>query len=207
MLTVCSRDWLTPLGTGRDGCLWVSSQGPGSWAASGRVSTQRNGAQMTHNPEVEGSNPSPATKTGQHVRRFTSFAKGQPDAVVSVICQWRARTSVRAFRLWLGTVEDQAGHGAGARRVHAGDDVAVDVQGDGDGGVAGGGLQNAITPQGRQLLGGLNSSMGLPAGSSSRICWPQTRPRCHCETAPPPGAGARPPIKTTPPAHPRFQWP
>jgi hypothetical protein len=31
---------------------------------------------MTHNPEVEGSNPSPATKLDQHVRRFASFAKG-----------------------------------------------------------------------------------------------------------------------------------
>src|SRR5829696_932338 len=37
---------------------------------------------------------------------------------------------------WAGTVEDQAGHSIGGRRVHAGDDVAVDVQGDGDGGVA-----------------------------------------------------------------------
>ncbi len=52
-----------------------------------------------HNPEVEGSNPSPATKLDQHVRRFTSFAKGQPDGLLSVICQWRARTSVRAFLL------------------------------------------------------------------------------------------------------------
>jgi hypothetical protein len=37
---------------------------------------------MTHNPEVEGSNPSPATKIDQHVRRFTSFAKGQPNVAV-----------------------------------------------------------------------------------------------------------------------------
>src|SRR5215218_734541 len=37
---------------------------------------------------------------------------------------------------WGGTVQDQAGHRVGGRRVHAGDDVAVDVQGDGDGGVA-----------------------------------------------------------------------
>src|SRR4029453_940621 len=33
----------------------------------------------------------------------------------------------------VGTVEDEAGHGVGGRRVHAGNDVAVDVQGDGDG--------------------------------------------------------------------------
>ena len=37
---------------------------------------------MTHNPEVEGSNPSPATKIDQHVRRFTSFAKGTAGRVV-----------------------------------------------------------------------------------------------------------------------------
>src|SRR5215216_2882920 len=37
---------------------------------------------------------------------------------------------------WVRTVEDQAGHGVGGRRVHAGNDVAVDVQGDGDIGVA-----------------------------------------------------------------------
>ena len=37
---------------------------------------------LAHNPEVEGSNPSPATKTDQRVRRFTSFAKGQPDVAV-----------------------------------------------------------------------------------------------------------------------------
>ena len=37
---------------------------------------------LAHNPEVEGSNPSPATRTDQHVRRFTSFAKGQPDVAV-----------------------------------------------------------------------------------------------------------------------------
>ena len=57
------------------------------------------GLGLAHNPEVEGSNPSPATKLDQHVRRFTSFAKGQPDGAVSVICQWTARTSVRAYRL------------------------------------------------------------------------------------------------------------
>src|SRR5215218_10287355 len=37
---------------------------------------------------------------------------------------------------WAGTVEDQAGHGIGRLGVHAGDDVAVDVQGDSDIGVA-----------------------------------------------------------------------
>src|SRR4029450_5619675 len=54
---------------------------------------------LAHNPEVEGSNPSPATKLDQHVRRFTSFAKGQPDVVVVSHLSVEARTSVRAFRL------------------------------------------------------------------------------------------------------------
>ena len=48
MLTVCSRDQPTRPGTERDGGRWVSGQRPGRWAGSGRVSTQRNGAQMTH---------------------------------------------------------------------------------------------------------------------------------------------------------------
>jgi hypothetical protein len=55
--------------------------------------------------------------------------------LLSVICQWTARTSVRAVRLG-GTIQDQTGHGIGGRGVHAGNDMAVDVQGDGDGGVA-----------------------------------------------------------------------
>jgi hypothetical protein len=36
---------------------------------------------------------------------------------------------------WAGTVENQTRHGVSGRRVHARDDVAVDVQGDGDSGV------------------------------------------------------------------------
>src|SRR4029450_13560420 len=35
---------------------------------------------------------------------------------------------------WARTVEDEASHGVGGLGVHAGDDVAVDVHGDGDGG-------------------------------------------------------------------------
>src|SRR5829696_7083788 len=54
---------------------------------------------LAHNPEVEGSNPSPATKTDQHVRRFTSSQKDSRMWLLSVICQWRARASVRAVRL------------------------------------------------------------------------------------------------------------
>ena len=55
--------------------------------------------------------------------------------LLSVICQWRARASVRALR-FCEIVEDQAGHGVGGLGIHAGDDMAVDVQGDGNGGVA-----------------------------------------------------------------------
>ena len=65
----------------------------------GSCGTGRDAAPTAHNPEVEGSNPSPATKLDQHVWRFTSFAKGQPDGLLSVICQWTARASVRAVRL------------------------------------------------------------------------------------------------------------
>src|SRR4029453_12451287 len=54
---------------------------------------------VAHNPEVEGSNPSPATKLDQHVRRFTSSQKDSRMWLLSVICQWTARASVRAFRL------------------------------------------------------------------------------------------------------------
>src|SRR5919112_896668 len=50
----------------------VAGSDGASWEALG----------LAHNPEVEGSNPSPATRTDQHVWRFTSFAKGQPDGVV-----------------------------------------------------------------------------------------------------------------------------
>jgi hypothetical protein len=75
MLTPCSRDQPTRAGTGWDGCLWVGSQDPGGGLISGHVSAQWNGAQMTHNPEVEGSNPSPATKLDQHVRRFPSLQR------------------------------------------------------------------------------------------------------------------------------------
>ena len=55
----------------------VAGSGGAAWEARG----------VAHNPEVEGSNPSPATKTDQHVWRFTSFAKGQPEGLLSVICQ------------------------------------------------------------------------------------------------------------------------
>src|SRR5215217_4389799 len=48
----------------------------------GPSGTDRHEHLGAHNPEVEGSNPSPATKIDQHVRRFTSFAKGQPDGAV-----------------------------------------------------------------------------------------------------------------------------
>src|SRR5688572_27341819 len=37
---------------------------------------------------------------------------------------------------WARTIQDQAGHGVGGLGVHAGNDVTVDIQGDGDGGVA-----------------------------------------------------------------------
>ena len=56
-------------------------------------------ARWAHNPEVEGSNPSPATKIDQHVRRFTSSQRDSRTGLLSVICQWRARASVRALRL------------------------------------------------------------------------------------------------------------
>ena len=49
MLTTCSGDQRTGPGTGRHGCLWGSPR-IGRWLVSGPVSTQRNGAQMTHNP-------------------------------------------------------------------------------------------------------------------------------------------------------------
>ena len=52
------------------------------WLVVGRCGTGRDTAPTAHNPEVEGSNPSPATKLDQHVWRFTSFAKGQPDVAV-----------------------------------------------------------------------------------------------------------------------------
>src|SRR5215211_7910178 len=52
------------------------------WGVVGSCGTGRDTAPTAHNPEVEGSNPSPATKTDQHVWRFTSFAKGQPDVAV-----------------------------------------------------------------------------------------------------------------------------
>ena len=54
---------------------------------------------LAHNPEVEGSNPSPATTTDQHVRRFTSSQRDSRTGLLSVICQWKARTLVRAYRL------------------------------------------------------------------------------------------------------------
>src|SRR4029453_2823925 len=38
--------------------------------------------------------------------------------------------------VWAGTIQNQAGHGVRGPSVHAGDDVAGDVKGDGDGGVA-----------------------------------------------------------------------
>ena len=54
--------------------------------------------------------------------------------LLSVICQWRARTEVRAFRL--GESPRMRLATALAAWASAGDDVAVDVQGDGDVGAA-----------------------------------------------------------------------
>jgi hypothetical protein len=65
----------------------------------GSCGTGRDAAPTAHNPEVEGSNPSPATRIDQHVWRFTSSQKDSRMWLLSVICQWRARASVRAFLL------------------------------------------------------------------------------------------------------------
>ena len=82
MLTACSRDVPTLAGTARNGCPLEPPKIPAYGLISGWLSTAWNRTQMTHNPEVEGSNPSPTTKLDQYVRHFTSFAKGQPDGAV-----------------------------------------------------------------------------------------------------------------------------
>ena len=57
MLTACSRDVPASTGTARDGCLWGAPKDPGDGLVPGRVSTRRNGAQMTHNPEAPRGTP------------------------------------------------------------------------------------------------------------------------------------------------------
>ena len=110
MLTACSRDLRTPAGTDRDGYPWESPKAPVDSLISGRQSTVWNGAQMTHNPEVEGSNPSPATKSDQHVRRFTSSQKdSRTDRCQSFVSGGPGLRS-GPFAL-AGTVEDQARYG------------------------------------------------------------------------------------------------
>jgi hypothetical protein len=98
MLTVCSRDWLTPPRTGRDGCLWGSSQGPGRRAdfAAGESSKERrsndscpqgvghrgralpSGRVGSRRSHVGASTFSPAVPPTCHKQRSRAVSSGQP---------------------------------------------------------------------------------------------------------------------------------
>jgi hypothetical protein len=81
MLTPCSRDVLTLAGTAWDGCLWGSPKRPVDGLVSGRVNTQRNGAQMTHNPEGSPAAAPPsrlADEASGHRGRASPFGRRAP---------------------------------------------------------------------------------------------------------------------------------
>src|SRR5215217_1588887 len=84
------------------------------WGVVGRCGTGRDAAPTAHNPEVEGSNPSPATKLAPPIRRFTSSQRTAGCGCCQSFVSGRPGLRSGPFA-WAGTVENQFRHGAGGR--------------------------------------------------------------------------------------------
>jgi hypothetical protein len=93
----------------------------------GSCGTGRDAAPTAHNPEVEGSNPSPATK----LTRAFATTDGRPSGTPRAECSRLAHASRRR-----AVAEDQAGHRLGRLRVQARQDMRVGIQRDLDGRMA-----------------------------------------------------------------------
>ncbi|HEX5906492.1 MAG TPA: SRPBCC family protein [Propionibacteriaceae bacterium] len=81
----------------------------GRWLVSGRVSTQRNGAQMTHNPEVEGSIPLPQLRQAQQTTR---------SALTTSRSRRRSASRIGRNVTTVGSTRCSTQNGASATAVH-----------------------------------------------------------------------------------------